>query len=565
MAQSSLDRLRAENEELRLRLEEAEQALEAIRSGQVDSLVVEGTDGPHIFTLESAAHSYRVLVESMNEGAATLREDGTVLYCNRHFAGLVGVPLQRLMGSALRDHVTEPGRAALEALLERARDGSAREELRLLGADGEEIPAYLSVSSIVDGGWRVLCVVATDLREQRRTQAILAAERAARESEERLRLAAEELRAADQRKDAFLGMLSHELRNPLAPIRNSIYILDHADPSGSQAARAREVIGRQVEHITKLVDDLLDVTRIARGKIELQRDRLDLALLVRRVSDDHASLLQERGIGFELDAPDEPLWAGGDPTRLTQIVGNLLQNAAKFTARGGKVTLALGVVRGGAEIRVRDTGVGIEPEILERIFEPFVQADRSLARSAGGLGLGLALVKSLVELHGGSVSAYSAGSGRGAEFVVTLPLDPAQRPRPGTAGSRESTCRVRRILVIEDNADVAESLRQVLELKRHVVEIARTGPEGVSRAQLFQPEVVLCDIGLPGMDGFAVARALRAHPSLRTTTLIAFSGYGSAEDLERARVAGFDQHVAKPIDPEDLDRIVNRVAGSKER
>jgi signal transduction histidine kinase len=248
------------------------------------------------------------------------------------------------------------------------------------------------------------------------------ADEALRASEERLRIAAEELRAADRRKDEFLGMLSHELRNPLAPIRNGIYILEHADPHGPRAARARAVIARQVDHVTKLVDDLLDVTRIARGKIVLQRARVDLSLLARGVAEDHETLMQERGIAFALEAPGAPLWTDGDPTRLTQVIGNLLHNSAKFTPRGGRVTLALEVVGGAVEIHVRDTGVGIERQLLAHVFEPFVQAERSLARTEGGLGLGLAFVKGIAELHGGGVRAASAGPGQGSEFMVRLPL-----------------------------------------------------------------------------------------------------------------------------------------------
>jgi len=678
MAKRSQDRHRAENEELRLRLEEAEQALEAIRTGQVESLVVEGPDGGlRIFSLEGAVHSYRVLVESMNEGAATLDAEGTVLYCNGRFAALLDRPLQQVMGSAFPEHVAARSRPALDDLLGRAREGSARAELPLRTADGREIPAYLSVSTIAGAGTRVVCLVATDLREQRRNEAIAAAEQTARESEERLRQTlryasagtwewdvrsgrvawsresydlygvepsggpltgadweravhpddlgaaraaltdcvegrtaeyraefrvrdarcgerwllgigraerapdgsairmlgldmdvterrrAQEalresersLREADRRKDEFLGMLSHELRNPLAPIRNSTYILRHADPASEQARRARVIIERQTEHLTRLVDDLLDVTRIARGKIELRRERVDLREIVQRAADDFRSLMEDRGVEFRTAIPDAKLPVDADQVRVAQVLGNLLHNAAKFTRRGDEVSLALSVEGTHAEIRVRDTGAGIEGELLARLFDPFVQGERTLARSEGGLGLGLALVKGIAELHGGGVRAESAGRGRGAEFVVRLPLAASTAPqdrRSGGAGRRGSS---RRVLVVDDNADAAESLAEALRMLGHAVEVAFDGPSAIEKARATRPEVVLCDVGLPGMSGYDLARTLRASGS-NGMLLIAVSGYALPEDVKKAVDAGFDGHVAKPCDPEQLERLL---------
>ena len=554
-ARSESELLRAENEELRLRLEEAEQALEAIRTGQVESLVVEGPEGPRIFTLEGAAHAYRALVESMNEGAATLSEDGVVLYCNGCFARVLGLALPVVMGSSLLQFIPERLREAFQDLLARAREASVREELPLRDVRGQEIPAYLSISPAVDLGTRVLCLVATDLREQRRSEALVAAERAARETGEALARAAAELRAADRRKDDFLGMLSHELRNPLAPIRNSIYILGRATPGGPQAERAMVVIERQVEHIARLVDDLLDVTRIARGKIELQRVRTDLALLARRAADDHAGLMQARGLDLEAIVPAEPLWAEADPARLAQVIGNLLQNAARFTPRGGRVTLAMERVRGSAELRVRDTGAGMEPDLLERVFEPFVQADRSLARTEGGLGLGLALVKGITELHGGTVRAVSDGPGRGAELVVRLPLHEAGSQAVPVATRAEVRGQARRVLVIDDNADGAQSLAQVIELLGHEVEVAFDGPSALALARQSRPDVVLCDIGLEGMSGYDIARALRAESGSRMR-LVAVSGYAQPGDVRRALDAGFDRHLAKPADVAEIERLL---------
>lgn len=384
------------------------------------------------------------------------------------------------------------------------------------------------------------------------------AEEALRERENDLRAANERLIEADKHKNEFLAMLSHELRNPLAPIRNSLHVLDHSAPDGERAHRARAVIERQVEHMARLVDDLLDVTRISRGKIQLQREHVDLNELARGTVEDHRSVFAERGVGLEFTGANRPITVHGDRTRLGQVVGNLLVNAAKFTPRGGRATVSVELDAGGdhAVVRVVDTGIGITPEILPLLFEPFIQGPTTLDRSAGGLGLGLALVKGLVDMHGGSVSADSAGAGQGATFTLRVPVDgaPAQsRPlEPGPASSPGS----RRVLVIEDNLDAAESLRDALELGDHVVLIASSGAEGLEKARAFAPDVVICDIGLPGMDGYDVARSLRADPSLGRTALVALTGYAAAEDVSRAAQAGFDLHLAKPPSIDDLERAL---------
>ena len=363
------------------------------------------------------------------------------------------------------------------------------------------------------------------------------------------------LREANRRKDEFLGMLSHELRNPLAPIRHSVHLLEHADPVSDQASRARAVIRRQAEHLTRLVDDLLDVTRIARGKIELRPERLDLAQLVRRAADDHRSVLAGRGVRLRLDVPDPAIWIEGDPTRLAQVVGNLLQNAAKFTPQGGEVVVAARIAGGEAEVRVRDTGIGIEPALVSQLFEPFVQGARTLARSEGGLGLGLALVKGITELHGGRAWAESAGREKGAAFVIRLPL---REPGLRAARERESTHRPvgsRRVLVVDDNRDAADSLAELVGMLGHTVDVAYDGPEAIAKARAHPPEVVLCDIGLPGMDGYEVARVLRSERR-EDLQLFAVSGYAAPEDRQRALDSGFDGHLAKPCDVEDIERVL---------
>ncbi len=366
------------------------------------------------------------------------------------------------------------------------------------------------------------------------------------------------LEESDRRKNQFLGMLSHELRNPLAPIRNSLFILDRAPPGSDQAQRAQAVIDRQVAHMTRIVDDLLDVTRISHGKIQLQREPLDLDDVQRRAVDDHRSAFIQNGLALLVEASDRHVRINGDRTRITQVIGNLLQNAAKFTPEGGTVTVSVeaNTILRQAVLRVRDTGMGIAPDMLPRIFEPFAQADTTLDRSKGGLGLGLALAKGLVEMHGGTVSVGSEGLGKGAEFTVRLPLESAESAAVAPARGAVTVGGARRVLIIEDNVDSAESLREVIELGEHLVEVARSGAAGVERARTFGPDIVLCDIGLPGMDGYEVARAIRADPGLRDTTLVALTGYAAPDDVAKARVAGFDHHIAKPPNLERIEQIL---------
>ncbi len=359
------------------------------------------------------------------------------------------------------------------------------------------------------------------------------------------------LRQANQRKTHFMALLSHELRNPLAPIRLSLDLLDEVDPDAPAALQARAIIERQVDQLAELVDDLLDVTRVASGKIELERERVDLGQLLYDTVEDHRPLFVAKDVGLELAPIDETLVVDVDYSRMRQVVGNLLQNAAKFTKPGGAATVRATAVEGGsdgarqAEIRVTDTGLGMTPQTLASLFEPFVQADTSLEHAGGGLGLGLALVKGLVEQHGGQVSVTSAGLGHGAEFVVRLPLaEHAEHAASEVSAEVDGTAR--RVLIIDDNADLAEALATMLEMRGHRVIVAEDGRQGIEKARAFAPEVVFCDIGLPGLDGYEVARALRRIPELRSTVLVALSGYAADEDIDESHEAGFDLHIAKP-------------------
>jgi len=337
--------------------------------------------------------------------------------------------------------------------------------------------------------------------------------------------------------------------------RRSLYILEHAAPASDQAKRAHVVVERQVAHVARLVDDLLDATRVASGKLQIRRERLELVELVRRAVEDHRALFAAGGIELRASVTTPPAWAQGDPTRLTQVVGNLLQNAAKFTAEGGRVEVSLSVNAGNAVLRLSDTGMGIPPEMLERVFEPFVQTEQALDRHFGGLGLGLALAKGIVERHGGEIRATSDGPGRGAVFTVRLPVDASVAPEPTRISAAQH--RQRRVLIIEDNVDAADTLRDALELDGHTVVVANDGAQGIEAARRFLPEVVLCDVGLPRMDGYEVARVFRADAALRSAFLVAVTGYALAEDISRALEAGFDRHLAKPVSVDVLERALD--------
>jgi signal transduction histidine kinase/DNA-binding response OmpR family regulator len=363
----------------------------------------------------------------------------------------------------------------------------------------------------------------------------------------------------DERKNQFLAMLAHELRNPLAPIRNAVHVLKLLGAGEPALMQARDMIDRQVTHMARLVDDLLDTSRLARGKILLRKERLDLVCLVRDTLDDYRGLLTQSGLTLETVLPEVPIFVDGDATRLSQVLGNVLHNASKFTDVGGRVTVALTEDKetGSALLRVSDTGIGMERGMLESLFDAFSQADSSLDRSRGGLGLGLAVVRGLVRLHGGDVSAESGGLNQGTAISIRLPLcDNAELSgTPSVPGF--DTPPVDRVLLIEDNPDTAESLRLLLAMTGHEVEVAHAGPAGVAAARAFRPQVVVCDIGLPGgMDGYAVARTLRCDPALASVRLIALSGYGQDEDRRRAREAGFDAHLIKPVDFAELRRLI---------
>jgi PAS domain S-box-containing protein len=377
------------------------------------------------------------------------------------------------------------------------------------------------------------------------------------EVEAQSRARGDEAEAANRAKDEFLAMLGHELRNPLGTITNAVTVLDRL-AADDTTRRLTAMIQRQTGHLSRLVDDLLDMARVTSGKIGLQAQPVDLHELAGRCLETLAQAGRTRDHRVVLQGG--PVHVVGDAARLEQIVNNLVDNALKYTPAGGTVTVVTEGAGGDAVLRVRDTGRGISADVLARVFDLFVQEPQTLDRARGGLGLGLTLVKRLVELHGGSVSAWSDGPDRGSEFVVRLPaLAPAAGlPSRGAPAGRDAPALPRRVLIVEDGADARESLRLLLEHAGHVVETAEDGPTGLAKLQAFRPEVALIDIGLPGLDGYALARLARERPETSGIRLVAVTGYGQAGDRQRALAAGFDQHVTKPVDPALLRDLLAR-------
>ena len=372
----------------------------------------------------------------------------------------------------------------------------------------------------------------------------------------------EELRESGAAKDRFLNMLAHELRNPLGAVSNALQVLRGSVPGQPAWERALQVIERQVGHQSRLLNDLLQMSRLTRGAVEVHLRRLDLGRLVEETAEDHRAAFEKACLDLHVDLPREPVWIQGDPTHLAVALSNLLGNALKFTEPGGRVDVSLDEEQERALLTVRDTGIGLDPGMLSRAWEVFAQEDQSLERRRGGLGLGLPLVKGLIELHGGEVRAESAGVGRGAAFTLILPR--ADRPEPQQEPPSEpARPGVLRILVVEDNADAADTLRDLLELFGHEVEVAYSGSQGLEAAHQFRPEVVLCDIGLPGMDGYAVARRLREDPETASSRLVALTGYGRDEDRQLAEEAGFDLHLVKPVAPDELRQHLQAWASEK--
>jgi PAS domain S-box-containing protein len=418
-----------------------------------------------------------------------------------------------------------------------------RVEVEGVQADGTRVPIEVSVSDVVVHGRRLFTVIARDISERKRIEG--------------------ELRDADRRKDQFLGMLAHELRNPLAAIMTAGEVLKLRlnDPS---THKLMAVITRQTRALSRMVDDLLDVSRVTLGKIQLANEPLLLGQVVSRAVEGIRDAAAANGLQLEIDVDQEPVWLNGDATRLEQVLANLLQNALKFTASGGRIRVRAGAEGDHAVIRVRDTGIGIEPALLPRVFDLFVQADTSLDRSKSGLGIGLALVRQIVSLHGGSVAAYSEGAGRGAEFVVRLPMAiDAERGADAPEGGVRPATRSLRILVVDDQHDIADSLAMLLGSLGHHVRAVYDGATALALCRSERPEVMFVDLGMPGMSGYDVAEQVRRSPELAGVLLIALTGYGREDDRVRARHAGFHLHLTKPVTDAQLQAVLSAASDGR--
>jgi PAS domain S-box-containing protein len=666
--QSRLEQLEAENSELRARLADAEQTLEAIRGGHIDALVIDGPEGQRIFSLAGAERPYRALVEQMQEGAATLSDDGSIQYCNRAFADLLKRPLETIVGGRMEQYVQTADQPSFTAMSAQVRSISTHGEVGLCAADGSVVPVYVSLTLVEDSGQQSVCMVVTNLTERKQAERISSSEQfvhglidrapigvavvdrqlryvltnpvyraLAREglitgrsieevfapaivriveplvtrvmetdqplhvpecsvpdgveswwnvslvplhesggitssvliltediterkqAEGRLRRSQEALQEADRRKDEFLATLAHELRNPLAPIRTAAQILGSPKVAAPQLQWAQSVIQRQVGHMALLLDDLLDIARITRGKLELKTERVKLTDVVDSAVEAARPLLDGKHHSFKVSLPAEALILNADLLRLSQVLSNLLTNAAKYTDPGGHIELS-GSVQGGLLcLSVQDDGIGMSPESLERNFEMFSQAEGASTRSDGGLGIGLALVRGLVELHGGAVEAMSEGPGRGSKFMVRLPLADSV-PSAAVAAETDTPAVAtigRRVLVADDNRDAADALAMLLELAGHEVRVAHGGRAALSLAQTFRPDVAVLDIGMPELNGYEVAKELRREPWGARMFLVALTGWGQDDDRQRAKDAGFDRHLTKPVDTDALEKLLS--------
>jgi PAS domain S-box-containing protein len=499
--------------------------------------------------LRASEERYRILVESQSEMLCRFRRDGRILFVNGAYARARGTTAAALTGSNFWSFVPEAERPAVEAMLDRLTPESPEIRIENLfhTVDGERWILWTNRGLIFDAKGRLLEAQSSGIDITRRKEMEQA------------------LKDSDRRKDEFLATLAHELRNPLAPIGNALEILKQAGDDPQILKTAREAIERQMFHLVRLVDDLLDVSRITRDKLELRKTRADLNSAIRHAIETCLPLAEAKGQLVTVDLPEEPIHLDADPVRLAQIFNNLLNNACKFTGRGGRIRLAARSENAEVVVSVSDDGIGMPPDRLNSIFEMFSQVPAS--SPTVGLGIGLTLVKRLVELHGGSVRACSEGPGHGSEFIVRLPValtlqQPYEERLEGVGDEAPSP---RRILVVDDNRDSADSLALLLKLQGHEVRAVYDGLSAVHTAERFAPDVVLLDRGLPILDGIEACRRIRGNTWGRSLVIVALTGWGQEEDRRRSREAGFDEHLVKPVSNEALLKLLKQFPPLRDR
>jgi len=548
----SHDDLLAEMETLGARLEEAEDTLRALRQGEVDALVVLEKHSEKVYTLKSADRPYRLMIEEMGQGTVTLLPDGTVLYCNRCFASMVETPLENVLGASIYDFAAPASRELFASLLRAGEEGEpGKGEAQLLSATGGLIPAYVSVTALPREEGPALFAVVTDLT---------------------WRKAAAAAEAANQAKDQFLATLSHELRTPLTPVLAMVSGLETDERLPDDVRSRLAMMRRNLELEARLIDDMLDLTRIARGKLELKRQAADLRQILEHALDTMGPDFLGKRLQVVTALATADCRLAGDAPRLTQVFWNLFHNAAKFTPEGGALTVSSRREPAAAPgtdwlvVEISDTGIGIEEDTMVHIFDAFDQGSPGTTSRFGGLGLGLAICKTIVEMHGGSLDVFSAGRNRGSTFTVRLPATeppaatpkeavPNQHPEPRAAGSPH-------ILLIEDHVDTAEAMAELLRGLGYEITVAGSVSAALAAAESCQSgqriDLVVSDLGLPDGNGLDLMRVLATRHGLRG---IALSGYGMEMDIQHSREAGFERHLTKPVSLQALQTALQAVLG----